>query len=140
MARTVVIPGESRDRFVALLESLESELLPENSVECALVENMAIARWHALRLLAMQNAGISDEIESRAAAAESDPNPPTNAASRALQAFCSMVDQTHAHDLLNRYQSRYDNQYHRAFARLMNIREKQKMSKRTQLSPDQSTR
>ena len=45
LARTVVLEGESKDRFVALLQALLVEYEPATETETAFVESMAVARW-----------------------------------------------------------------------------------------------
>jgi hypothetical protein len=125
LARTVVIPGESTDRFTALLTEFEEEYAPQTAVEQALVENIVTARWNLMRLMALQNTALIEEILRQQSAAGNDANTPPNPQSPsavAAAAFRSLADQSHATDLLSRYQDRYDRQFHRAVLRLSQIR------------------
>ena len=54
LAQTVVLEGESKDRFQELLDGLIAEFQPGSTAETALVETMAIARWRYLRILSLQ--------------------------------------------------------------------------------------
>jgi hypothetical protein len=141
LARTVVIPGESPTRFISVLAQLEEEFDPQTSVEQALVENMATSRWNQLRLMGMQNASIAEEMLNQQASAQTDPNaePAPHSSASAAAAFRALADQSRATDLLNRYQTRYDNQFHRSFARLTQIREKEAITRQTQITTDEST-
>ena len=141
LARTVVIPGESPDRFLALLTQFEEEYAPQTSVELTLVENMATARWHLIRLMGMQNASMTQEILGQQSAAVSDPNAPNAQYSSvaAAAAFRSLADQTHATDLLNRYQERHDKQFHRAVHRLAQIRKNSQKEGAKPIKPAEST-
>jgi hypothetical protein len=136
LATTVVLEGESADRFHELLTSLFEELQPETSVEMFLVENMAVACWCQRRLWAMQSAGLRDEVKKQ----ESQPNLKEtlalHPATRASIAFRSLADKSRSLDLMNRYQSSYERQYDRTYRRFIDMREKSDFSKRTQLPPD----
>ena len=54
LAQTVVLEGDSKDRFQELLDGLIAEFQPGSTTETALVETMAIARWRYLRILSLQ--------------------------------------------------------------------------------------
>src|SRR5215831_14614627 len=68
---TLVLEGESKERFEKLLASLTSEWRPRNATETALVETMAAARWRYLRVLAMRKLQFDMDI-----ARENDALPP----------------------------------------------------------------
>jgi hypothetical protein len=131
LARTIVLDGESRDRFTALLATLKEELRPQTAIESALVENMAVARWRQMRLWGMEKAGIAYEIQKQESAVDSEDTMNRDAPTRAALAFRVLSDHSRSLELMNRYESRYDRQYSRALERLMQLREKNDFSKRT---------
>jgi hypothetical protein len=131
LARTIVLNGESRDRFTALLAALKEELRPQTGIESALVENMAVARWRQMRLWAMEKAGIAHEILQQESSPDSPDSVNHDAPTRAALAFRSLSDHSRSLELMNRYESRYDRQYGRALERLIQLREKSDFSKRT---------
>jgi hypothetical protein len=131
LARTIVLEGESFDRFTALLAALKEELQPQTGIECALVENMAVARWRQMRLWGMEKAGIAYEIEKQQSAAGSEDTMNRDAPTRAALAFRTLSDHSRSLELMNRYESRYDRQYCRALERLIQLREKSDFAKRT---------
>ncbi len=61
LARTVVLDGESRHRFHALMTSLREELKPETAIENLLVHKMAVAHWRLLRVWGMEKAAIGSQ-------------------------------------------------------------------------------
>lgn len=122
LSKAVVLDGESRAHFKALLTSLQDELQPQNIVEIGLIETMAVARWRQMRLWSMERANLALEIEKQRDAAGS---PRCNPATRASMAFETIVDRSRALDLMNRYEARFDRLYDRALARLIALREKQ---------------
>jgi hypothetical protein len=121
-ARAVVLDFESRARFIELLSSLQDELQPRNSIESWLVESMAVARWHQMRIWAMETASISSEMKKQ------DLDNPDIAAmdpcTRAATAFRTLADNSRCLDAIGRKETRYYNQYDHALDRLMKLREK----------------
>jgi hypothetical protein len=124
LARTLVIEGESRDRFIELLVSLQEEFEPATPTECALVENMVAARWRQLRLWSVESASLQQELTSQA---ESNAHLATT--TRAGIAYRSLSEHT---ERFNRYETRFDRQYDRAVERLFKLRvARQQKSKST---------
>jgi hypothetical protein len=119
LANTVVLEGESPNRFLDLLQVLKAEFGPETETERALVETMAVCRWRQMRLWGMEKAGLTQEIRKQseqAGPAELDP------ATQTAMAFRALCDQTHAFEIMNRYETRFDRQYTRALERLTALR------------------
>src|SRR5580698_9584327 len=100
LSATVVLKGESQDRFCALLAALTEEFQPRTPFEQSLIENMAVARWRQMRIWGMEKA-----------------------ATRAALAFRSLSDDSRSLELINRYESRYDRQYLRAHRRFIEVRD-----------------
>jgi len=59
----VVLPGESTDRFLNLIEKLTLQLQPASELEASLIDTMATARWRQLRLLSLHCSYTAAEME-----------------------------------------------------------------------------
>ena len=62
LADTVVLNGESRDRFIALLESFIAEHGPITQSEQACVHKMAVAYWRQMRTWSFQSLDFNREM------------------------------------------------------------------------------
>ena len=62
LATTIVLKGESTDRFLGLLAALLEEFQPQTPFEESLIENMAVARWRQMRIWGMEKAGMEHEM------------------------------------------------------------------------------
>jgi hypothetical protein len=120
LAGTIVLEGESQDRFSGLLAALHEELQPQTDIETSLVENMAVARWRQMRLWGIEKAAMEHEMRKRAEASDTPENPAT----RAALAFRTLSDDSRSLDLINRYESRYDRQYLRAHRRFLELQDR----------------
>jgi hypothetical protein len=74
-AQTILLPGESRERFLKLLADLTTEFQATTPNELALVETMAFCRWRVLRRWTLQASQIAHE--RRQAGAIASEHPPT---------------------------------------------------------------
>lgn len=119
LANTVVLEGESTDRFLALLHTLRREFTPESEVERGLLETMAVCRWRQMRIWGMEKAGLTFEIRKQTAESEAGQEDPATQAALAFRALC---DGSRAGEVMNRYESRFDRQYNRALAQLTELR------------------
>lgn len=106
LARTVLLDGESRERFNALMNSLEEDLQPESAIERLLVHKMVVAHWRQMRIWGLEKAGISHE----AARQQGD------AITRDAIAF--RTSDTH----MSEYEMRCDRQFSRALDRFERFR------------------
>jgi hypothetical protein len=122
LANTVVLDGESPDRFLSLVSALRREFRPETEVERALVETMAVCRWRQMRLWGMEKAGLAFEIRKQTESP--DQEPAIDPATQAALAFQALCDGSRACEVMNRYESRFDRQYNRALERLTELRRK----------------
>jgi hypothetical protein len=50
LSETVVLEGESVDRFIEHLAALQEYFEPANPIQSALVETLAVCRWRQMRL------------------------------------------------------------------------------------------
>ena len=119
LARTVVLPNESKDRFVRLLRSLQKEFLPATAVERHLVETMAVSRWRQLRTWGLENSAIGYQLRQRTAEPDmsnEDDNTQTTLTLRDFTAQSGYLDH------IGRFENRFDRQYDRALRRLLSLR------------------
>ena len=112
LAQTVVLNGESEERFLDLLDALVFEYKPRTEAERSLVDTMAVARWRHLRLWGIQKAGFEREMDRHQ-------GPPVH---RAAAAFRSLADSSRALDLAYRYETSFDRQFLRSLKRLEELR------------------
>ncbi|MBV8846722.1 MAG: hypothetical protein JO307_28270 [Bryobacterales bacterium] len=119
LSNTIVLEGESKERFEELLASLTAELKPRNTTEAALVETMAAARWRHLRVLSIQKAQFDIEMAREAAV----PSSPV----RAAIVFKKLSDNSRVLDVLLRYEVAFDRQFCRALNMLMKLRSSERI-------------
>ena len=115
LANIVVLIEENPEAFQALMADLDGRLRPQDIVEAHLVETMAVAQWRQERLWAMEKGGLDYET-SKNRDWEMSPSV------RASLAFRAASGDTAAADLLGRYDTRFDRQYHRALNQLIRYR------------------
>jgi hypothetical protein len=125
LSNTIVLPGESEERFRQLLTELVLEHCPANVTEMNLVENLAVAQWRRRRLLGIETAGIGEEIHGQG----SSPCIVEKAAVvRASLAIRHMTDNSRFLDLMNRYDARMMRECHKIEQRLSVLKEALKKS------------
>jgi hypothetical protein len=116
-AQTILLPGESRERFLKLLADLTTEFDANTPNELALVETMAFCRWRVLRSWTFQAAQIAREQRLQADSA-ADEDPPT----QSVLALNSLNQSPSLLETLSRQEIRFDRQYHRAADRLARLK------------------
>jgi hypothetical protein len=131
LARSILLPGESPDRFHALLASYTTQFLPASQDEHDLIETMAVCRWRILRGWTLEAAALIHE-QRQQAGSTADEDPPTQAmlASRALQ------HPPRSQEALAHHEIRLDRAYHRAADRLRQIQAAR--NRETKEAPEQS--
>jgi hypothetical protein len=129
LAQNNLLEGESKERFDLLLATMLEDLQPENGVESALIETLAVSRWRQMRVWALENATINKEIRNQVADSEED-----DSTTRAATAIRTLCDQSNYLEIMSRYETRYDRQYLRTLDRLVRLRQKKNsdFAKRTQ--------
>jgi hypothetical protein len=125
LSKTILIEGESPERFAQLLTELKSELQPRPGIETTLVETMAVCRWRQLRLWGLESAGVSHEIRKRKDASEQPASSPTHA----VLALRNLTDNSHILEFVSRHESRCDRLYAQSFARLQHIQSRRASGK-----------
>jgi hypothetical protein len=125
LSTTIVLKGESTDRFLGLLTALLEEFEPQTPFEESLIENMAVVRWRQMRIWGMEKAAMEHEMLRQAEMPNStELDPAEHAATRAAIAFRTLSDDSRSLELINRYESRYDRQYLRAHRRFLEVRDR----------------
>jgi len=128
LAESIVLDGESAERFSEVLSTLQEELQPATSIESRYVETMALAEWRRLRLICLEKeqivietrrqeaADLSNLSNSDSLSTSNNDDCPTEVSSTRYMAlaFRALSDESRAQELLNRYEARYDRQYQRA--------------------------
>jgi hypothetical protein len=111
LSNSVLIEGESPERFAALLNSLYTEHEP--ATERILVEKMAVAQWRQRRLWTVDSTAITQKIrrQSDCLAAETPPI-------RTMHAIRAIAENGRHADLMSRYEHRFDRRYYHALEAL----------------------
>ncbi len=99
LADVVLLEGESRERFTALVNSVIAEYQPETHTEFTLVQKIAVAHWRQMRIWAMDSAGINHEMRAQSAAMTTE-----SAATRASLAFRNLSNDNRYLEIMNRYE------------------------------------
>lgn len=121
LAGTVVLTGESTDRFLEMVQSLVQQWKPANETEAAQIATMAIAHWRMLRLAGLQKSAVELGM-----ARQEGPAP-----NRALE---TLKDQDSSLAALQRNEMVYDRQYSRALRLLLDLKAQHHRPGRTPLS------
>ena len=138
LTNSVLLPGESEERFSQMSANFDNELAPQSETEQALVDMMTTARWRQMRLWGIERAAINQEMLDQLAktslldaASQSSVDLPT----RAALAFRSLADNSRSLDLINRYETANSRLFFRAMQRLTALRE----APETELEPETPT-
>ncbi len=118
LAESVVLEGESQERFLELLAEIDGELQPETPVEHALVQKMAVAQWRQFRLWTLEKTAIDHQIRKQAQTVGCNEHKATCTS----LAFRTLADESRSLDLFHRYDSLSDRQYLRAHKRFLELR------------------
>lgn len=110
-SNTVIIAGESKEKFDALLASQIAEFLPETDNEMLILQAMVVAKWMQMRVWGLTASGHSREIERQAQDAPEllQLDMPT----RAHIAFAESDKTGAAIDKYFRYGTKFDREFHR---------------------------
>jgi hypothetical protein len=108
LATSVLLPGESRERYLELIASFVTEFEPATINEHHLVETLAHARWRLLRRRTLEAAEIS--IEQRR---QAESNAGENAPTQTVLAIRALHQQSRSYANMTRDEVCLDRQYHR---------------------------
>ena len=126
LSDSMVLHGESDARFCALIDTLENELQPEPGIESIQAEVMAVAHWRRMRLWSLEKALYLQETLKRqdAQAGREEGDDCETPITQLAHSFRSLADESHALELLNRYETRYGREYLRALGCFNNQRDR----------------
>ncbi len=114
LARTVVLDGESKERFNELFKSLADEINPAGAIEAILVQKMAVAQWRQMRFWNLEKAGMDYETARQSGElASADPSLRDALALRSLGSVAT-----------SQLEVRCDRQFDRALSRLERLRQR----------------
>jgi hypothetical protein len=119
LSETVLLYGEEEETFHAFNLQFIAALQPANAVEEDLVNTMAVARWRRMRIWNLEKTTLELQMDREH---DKNPSPACTPEILASLAFTALADNSRSLDLINRYESRYDRQYHRAFRSLRDLR------------------
>jgi len=134
LADVVLLEGESRDRFIALVNSFVAEFQPKTPTEETMVQKIAVAYWRQMRIWAMDSAGINHEMHLQAESMTTE-----TAATRAVLAFRALSNDSRHLELINRYEHRFDIQYYRAIEALARFRASRVLPNERKILPNEPT-
>jgi hypothetical protein len=120
LSNTVVIEGENPDRFAALHDTMIAEIQPRTEIESTLVDSMTVFKWKQRRVWGMETAELNDEIHRQFA--DAPEVAAKDAPVRAATAFRNLCDNSRSLDVPNRYDVRFERQFHRALRQLIELR------------------
>lgn len=122
LSSRAVLPGEEKAHFDLILNSALLKYEPEDGQELHMVHQLAMHQWRQLRIWAMQNCGHAAEILSQTEAVpdilEKD------MAWRAYDAFKNMHPDKRCVELLHRYETSFENKFHRNRRELQRLKDK----------------
>jgi hypothetical protein len=127
-SKWLVLDGEDRAQFDALLADLREDLQPQGYVEETLVHDIARNRWRLARLMRWE--WTSQQAKMNEAAEELDL--PTSVT--AVRAFRILAEQTKLLPLYLRYENMFNRQFNRCLDTLRKLQSERKENKKPQLS------
>src|ERR1035438_107944 len=113
LAKSFVLKSECSTRFKTFVESFYAEYNPTTPTETALVDTMATARWRLIRMSNLEASIIDHEYGLDTQSADLPPPPRATPASRRAS------DSSRSIELMNRAETRLQNQFNSAFDRLL---------------------
>ena len=116
-AKSVVLPTESQEDFLALLDSYTDQFDPQGGVEMDLVQAMAAARWRLQRICNIEAALLSTEIVRRNEDIDEEFENMKNV-DRLAWVFEKLADHGQTLSLIVRYEGAINRSYDRAFKQL----------------------
>ena len=119
-AATVVLPGESEDRFHALLASMVEAYVPGTDYEASLIEKMAALTWQQDRLLAIDTETLNIQIQMMAPAVDAE-TANLSPVTRVTLAYRELSDNSRVLPNLDRHASRIRRQFSQLRAELLSL-------------------
>jgi hypothetical protein len=116
----ILLATEDWDSYLKCREAYILRFQPADDIELDLVEEMVAARWRQQRMWVIESAALDDQLEAQRAEVDQEYEDITPDVRTAL-AFTRLADESRALALINRYESRYSRQFHRALKALREL-------------------
>jgi hypothetical protein len=116
----VVLTSEDWDSYLETRECYIRRFQPADEIELDLVEQMVAARWRQQRIWSIESSALDDELDAQRVEVDKNYEEVTPDV-RTWLAFKKLAGESTALALMNRYESRYSRQYHRALKALMEL-------------------
>ena len=120
LSRFLVLPGESPELFEDQYNEFMEEHQPRTQTERALVEDMVTSWWRKQRIWGLESVRTQYQIKMSKGMGRSVPI--DDAATRLAIAYTELAEKGPSLDLFIRYETRYERQFHRALARLLDLK------------------
>lgn len=136
-AATLVLPGEDKSDFAALLADLEAEHQPAAPTEEVIVRQMALASWRLRRVYHLEAAVFSVRLQELEEDFEEDYERKLKNVERQAKVVLEDTRRTRSLDHLSRYESRLERSFYRALHELQRLRAQRQseMQNQTQSAP-----
>lgn len=122
LSQHAVLPGEVKAHFELILSSALLKFEPQDGQELHMVHQLVMHQWRQLRIWAMQNCGHAAEILSQL---ESGPDIcDRDMAWRAWEAFKAMHQDLRCVELMHRYETSFENKFHRNRKELQHLKDR----------------
>jgi hypothetical protein len=122
LSTLAVLPGEKKEKFDFILNSALLKYEPEDGDELHMVHQLAMHQWRQLRIWAMQMAGHAGEILCQTETAPDILDRDMDW--RAYAAFKGMHPDQRCVELMHRYETSFENKFHRNRKELQRLKEK----------------
>ncbi len=127
-ARKVVLKCESQEEFDELLAGLTEAWQPVDTMEAAIVADMAAARWRLQRIWSVETTVIDLEMTDQEEAVE-DKFEYADGETRAALAMKALCSDSGAFALISRYEARHRRAFDRALSNLLRLRKARREEK-----------
>ena len=117
LSNTVVLNNEDPRAFSSLLTGFRRELNPTDTIEDAVIENLAVSRWCTQRLWSLETASIHDELTR-----QQELPTQTDSSTRVARAYRTLTGDSRSTEILHRYEARCDRQFNRSLSLLLKLR------------------
>ena len=116
----VVLTSEDWDSYLETRECYLRRFQPADEIELDLIEQMVAARWRQQRIWSIESSALDDELDAQRVEVDKNYEEITPDV-RTWLAFKKLAGESAALALMNRYESRYVRQYHRALKALLEL-------------------
>lgn len=127
-AKVVTLNHESDELFILVLAALENDLRPITELEHELVDNMALARWRAMRTWSHEKAVLDRAMDEALRAAAEPHLTPEDCGGLALR---RLADSSRVLTWLDRNENRFHRIFHRSLRELQRLRDERSKAQRS---------